>query len=440
MHRIHALAALMILMGAISAFGQDDAPAIEEPAKKAAATTVENPDVTIESLRLLVKPMGADQLKVEAEAWYQLLQAKATEVSQAQLWTQAAKTDVENQADTPPAPVTESDPTEVAELRLQQGAIVERFEVVLASLEEKGGDVEAYRKYSAAVTRLSLDLVDADSFPKMIRRWIVSEEGGLRWAKNIGLFALALVGFWVLSWVVAGFTSRLVNRASGLSSLLKKFLVTTVRRVVLLLGFIASLSLLGVNVGPLMAAIGALGLVVGLALQGTLSNFASGLLILIYRPFDAGDAVTAGGVTGKVDSMSLVSTTLRTFDNQTIIIPNNEIWDNVITNITANATRRVDMTIGIGYSDDMAVAEQIILDVLNDHPLVLADPEPFVSVNELADSSVNYVVRPWAKTSDYFTVLCEVTRQVKERFDAAGVSIPFPQHDVHIHQVGGDSA
>jgi small conductance mechanosensitive channel len=218
------------------------------------------------------------------------------------------------------------------------------------------------------------------------------------------------------------------------SDLLRRFLVTTLRRVMLFVGLVIGISYLGVNIGPLMAAIGAAGLVIGLALQGTLSNFASGIMILMYEPYDVGDVVSAGGVTGKIESMTLVSTVFLTPDNQRVVVPNNKIWDEVITNITANETRRVDLVFGIGYGDDIAKAQAALEDVVMSHEKVLKDPAPVIKVNELADSSVNFVVRPWAKTGDYWDVYWDLTRAVKERFDAEGISIPFPQSEVHMHQ------
>ena len=192
-----------------------------------------------------------------------------------------------------------------------------------------------------------------------------------------------------------------------------------------------------IDVTPILAAIGAAGFIVGFALQGTLSNFASGLMILINRPFDVGDVVTAGGVTGTIREMNLVSTTFRTFDNQTIHVPNNEIWGNVITNITANHLRRVDMEFGIGYDDDFEEAERIIREIVEEHELVLDEPEPMVTVHELGDSAVKIVCRPWAKTSDWWTVKTDVTRRVKQRFDEAGISIPYPQTDIHVYEQAG---
>ncbi|NYT46399.1 MAG: mechanosensitive ion channel family protein [Candidatus Methanofishera endochildressiae] len=196
-----------------------------------------------------------------------------------------------------------------------------------------------------------------------------------------------------------------------------------------------ALTMLEINVAPLVAALGAAGFIIGFALQGTLSNFASGLMILIYRPYDIGNVVNVASMTGTVTSMTLVSTTLKLPDNQTVVIPNNSIWGSTITNITGSETRRVDMVFGIGYDDDIAKAETVLLDILQQHPLVHKEPEPVIKVHELADSSVNFIVRPWANTSDYFAVYWDVTRAVKDRFDAENISIPYPQQDVHMHTV-----
>jgi len=199
-------------------------------------------------------------------------------------------------------------------------------------------------------------------------------------------------------------------------------------------GLLVALSQLGVQVGPVLAGLGIAGFIVGFALQDTLSNFAAGMMILIYRPFDVGDAVEAGGVMGKVKAMNLVSTTITTWDNQKLVVPNSKIWGDVIRNITAEPNRRVDMSFGISYSDDIDHAERILSDIVRSHELVLAEPEPDIRLHTLGESSVDFIVRPWAMTSDYWTVYWDITRAVKQRFDAEGISIPFPQRDVHLIQ------
>jgi small conductance mechanosensitive channel len=187
------------------------------------------------------------------------------------------------------------------------------------------------------------------------------------------------------------------------------------------------------EIGPLLAGVGVAGFIVGFALQETLSNFAAGLMILIYQPFDVGDSVEAGGVSGKVGQMSLVSTTILTFDNQKLIVPNNKIWGDVIRNRMSETTRRVDMVFGIGYADDVDRAERVLRDIVKSHELTLVDPEPTIQLNNLGDSSVDFIVRSWTKTDDYWKVYWDVTREVKRCFDAEGISIPFPQRDVHVY-------
>ena len=202
----------------------------------------------------------------------------------------------------------------------------------------------------------------------------------------------------------------------------------------MLLGLVVALNQVGIELAPLLAGLGIAGLVIGFALQDTLSNFASGLMILIYRPFDVGSVIEAGGMTGQVDQMSLVSTIIVTGDNQEVILPNKQVWSGMIRNITQRDIRRVDMTFGIGYAEDIPHAEKVLADIVASHDKVLKDPEALIRVNELADSSVNFIVRPWAKTSDYWPVYWDLTREVKQRFDAEGISIPFPQHDVHLYR------
>ena len=196
-------------------------------------------------------------------------------------------------------------------------------------------------------------------------------------------------------------------------------------------GILIALSQVGISLGPLLAGLGIAGFIIGFALQDTLANFASGMLILIYRPFDVGDFVTAGGVTGKVSHMSLVNTTFKTIDNQLLVVPNNMIWSAVVTNVTAQRTRRVDLVFGVAYTDDVEKVEKILSDIVAAHELVLDVPEPMIKLHELGESSVNFVVRPWVKTDNYWEVYWDLLRTVKLRFDAEGITIPFPQREIH---------
>ena len=249
------------------------------------------------------------------------------------------------------------------------------------------------------------------------------------------VFLLTVSAFWVLAALVRKLVNLAVARLE-LSQLLERMLISTASKAVMLLGILVAFTEVGVQLAPLLAGLGIAGFIVGFALQDSLSNFASGLMILSYRPFDVGDVIEAGGAFGKVSDMSLVSTKILTFDNQTMVVPNNKIWQDVIKNVTAQDIRRVDMVFGISYSDDIPHAEKILAEIVQASEKILDDPEPVIRLHNLGESSVDFIVRPWAKTSDYWDVFWDVTRQVKLRFDQEGISIPFPQRDVHFYQEG----
>jgi small conductance mechanosensitive channel len=264
---------------------------------------------------------------------------------------------------------------------------------------------------------------------------------GVSWFKKDGLAALGklvlFLGLLLLTRFAAGLISRLVDRALsasrlGASSMLQRFAVNSSRRVMLFLGFLLALSTVGISIAPFLAAFGVIGFVVGFALQETMSNFAAGVMILLYQPFDIGDVVTAGGVTGKINGLSLVNTTFLTSDNQTILVPNGKIWGSTITNTTANDTRRVNLTASISYEASIEQAEKVLRKLCTDHPLVLAEPKPVVQLGNLGESSVDLQVRPWAKTKDYWTVHNDLLRGIKDTLDREGISIPYPQRTLHI--------
>jgi small conductance mechanosensitive channel len=265
-----------------------------------------------------------------------------------------------------------------------------------------------------------------DSLPGIIVRSIV--------------FLLILIFSWIISRVVRKIVK--ISAASSrlnLSTLLQSMAVSMVSKGILIIGFLIALSHIGVEIGPMLAGIGILGFIVGFALQDSLSNFAAGVMILVYKPFDVGDFVEVSGAMGKVHGMSFVSTTILTVDNQTLVVPNSKIWGDIIRNLTAEDIRRVDLVFGISYSDDIPKAETILDSILKDHDDILEDPASVVKLYNLGDSSVDFVVRPWCKTEKYWDVYWDVTREVKMRFDREGISIPFPQRDVHIYSQQADS-
>jgi small conductance mechanosensitive channel len=218
-----------------------------------------------------------------------------------------------------------------------------------------------------------------------------------------------------------------------MSVLLKSILVSTSSGAVIVLGILVALSQVGISLAPMLAGLGVAGFIVGFALQDSLGNFAAGAMILIYRPFDVDDLVEVPGASGLVKKMNLVSTTITTLDNQTLVVPNSKIWGDVIKNVTAQQIRRVDLVFGIGYGDDIEHAERILTEIVSAHDKVLPKPEFRIKLHELGDSSVNFIVRPWTRTDDYWDVYWDILREVKLRFDREGISIPFPQRDVHVH-------
>jgi small conductance mechanosensitive channel len=397
-----------------------------------APATTADAAVSPDRLKFLVKPLTKDELAVEAEAWRELLKQKVAELSRLQFDARQAVHAAAAGGEQQPQPVADAEA--LSRLQEERTLLGDRLRVVLDEWQKKGGDPAEYRAYASAVGGLEVDVSDAATTLKLLKAWLFSEQGGLRWAWNMVKFVTILLAFWVLSRVLAGLIGRAASRIRGTSSLFKTFLVNFVRQATLVIGTIVALAALEVNISPLLALIGGAAFVVGLALQGTLSNFAQGLIILAYQPFDVGDVIEAGGVSGKVESMNMLSTTIRTGDNKVVIVPNGKIGGDTITNTTASATRRVDLSFGIGYADDVDKAQAVLERVVREHPLVLPEPKPVIKLHELADSSVNFVVRPWTKTGDYWTVYWDLVKGVKLAFDREGISIPFPQRDVHIHQ------
>ena len=326
----------------------------------------------------------------------------------------------------------------VNDLVAERTALIDRFNVVLAELTKKGGDSAEYDTYVKAVSGIKVDVTDASATWTTITGWLMSPEGGFRWAVNVIQFTLIIIVFYLLSLVTTKATQKALSKSRNLSALLRDFLVITARRMVLFIGFFVGLAALEINIGPVLAIIGAAGFVIAFALQNSLSNFASGILMLIYRPFDVGEVINVAGVLGKVESMNLLSTQLRTPDNQLIIVPNNSVWGDVITNVTGITERRVDLVFGIGYGDDIDKAQKILEEIVQANENVLKEPAPVIRLHELADSSVNFICRPWVRPEHYWEVYWDITQQVKRRFDAEGVSIPFPQRDVHLYSEKAD--
>lgn len=324
-----------------------------------------------------------------------------------------------------------------AQTRVQMTA--KAMQGLIASMKSLGLETRLYRQQILTATgEITTDVLDVGIVGNLVSQWgkasvaLLTSEGP-RLILRLLLVMFILFAFFQFAKLVQKGIDRVLGSARvRISHLLHRMIVSTVRNLIVIFGVLIAISQLGISLGPLLTGLGIAGFIIGFALQDSLANFASGMMILMYRPFDVGDVVEAGGVKGKVSHMSLVNTTFMTFDNQRLVVPNNLIWASVITNLTAQRTRRVDLTVGISYQDDIEKAEAVLLDIISEHEAVLDNPEPTVRVHELGESSVNFIVRPWVKTSDYWDTYWDLTKAIKLRFDKEGISIPFPQRDVHV--------
>ena len=247
----------------------------------------------------------------------------------------------------------------------------------------------------------------------------------------VAALAIFVIGRWVIS-LVHRLSIKAMGRAK-VEPLLIKFLGNILRTLLLIVVVLAAISQLGIQTTSLIAVLGAAGLAVGLALQGSLANFAAGVLVIIFRPYKIGDYVEAGGVAGVIDDVQIFTTELKTGDNRKIIVPNGQMMSGAITNYSSHDTRRVDLVASVGYDADIDVVRRVLEEVVAKDARVLESPAPNIRMSAMLDSSVNWIVRPWVKASDYWDVYWEMTEEIKRRFDAEGISIPFPQRDVHVY-------
>ena len=269
------------------------------------------------------------------------------------------------------------------------------------------------------------DIPEAAEISEFISTYVIP------WSINI-FFAIAIfiVGRMVVK-LIANLVKKALTKAK-MDVILVNFVSSIISTLLLLFVIIAALNQLGVNTTSLIALLGAAGLAIGLALQGSLQNFASGVMLIVFRPFKDGDFVEAAGTSGVVEKISIFTTVMRTPDNREIIVPNGSIYSGTITNYSARSTRRIDMVFGIGYGDDIKKTKEVLNALIESDDRILKDPAPQVAVGELGDSSVNFIVRPWVNSADYWPVKLDFTEKVKLAFDENGISIPFPQMDVHM--------
>ena len=242
---------------------------------------------------------------------------------------------------------------------------------------------------------------------------------------------IIVIGRWVVKLLLKIIKAALEK--TTVEETVRIFAVNLLNTLLMVIIFIAAINQLGIETTSIIAMLGAAGLAIGLSLQGSLANFAAGILIVIFKPYKVGDYIEAGSAAGTVLDIQIFSTVLKTPDNKIVIVPNGAIMKDSVVNYTDQATRRVDIVASCGYEDDIDKVKEILKDILNQEDRILAEPEPRIAVSELADNSVNFIVRPWVNSSDVLSVKYSILEQIKKRFDAEGISIPYPQRDVHIY-------
>ena len=385
-----------------------------------------DPNVSAENLSLLLLPLTAGELEELAGIWQGHLRDVLEKNVQLNLRLRTADEASSEQIRQQIVDATEA-----------QGVTVSNYREVLTAWRSKGAAPESVEPHDQYIVALAAGLVkttDPRALFTLAKDWVFSRDGGLGLLIQVGFFLLAIGVLVFVSRFVRKLARNALDRTKSLSRLLRAFILRVVFWVTFAVGFMVLLAFFGINVTPLFAVFGGLSFILGFALQETLGNLASGLMIMVLKPFDTGDYIQVGGSSGVVDEMSVVSTKIRTFDNQIIVVPNSKIWGDVITNVSASEERRVDLVFGIAYSDNAAQAIKVLTGLVEAHSLCLAEPPAEIFVGELGDSSVNLFCRPWCKSDDYWTVYWDLTGQAKEAFDAEGISIPFPQRDVHLIQ------
>ncbi|WP_323816200.1 mechanosensitive ion channel family protein [Cellvibrio sp. NN19] len=275
-------------------------------------------------------------------------------------------------------------------------------------------------------------MFEEENLIKLFNQYVVP------WSMKIFLALLIFIIGQIVVKIICNIVGKILGR-TRLEAILVDFIQSLLRAILTIVVIIAALDQLGVNTNSVIAIIGAAGLAIGLALQGSLQNFAAGFMLLVFRPFKAGDFVEVAGIAGSIDKIGIFSTIMHTGDNKQVTVPNGTIYSSNIINYSATGTRRIDMIFGIGYGDDMRKAREVISEIIGQDSRILKEPEPLIAVGELGASSVNFYVRPWVLSGDYWAVKFDLTEKIKQAFDDNGISIPFPQMDIHWEQPTGKS-
>ena len=405
-----------------------EAPA--EPAPNELVALASQPNISVAELSHLLVPLTVEELEEVSETWLMLVRGKTAEIAR----SQAERVSSEN-------PTDEAKVAKIVGLVEQRARLLERYTLVVDSLERKGGNpdlVQKLRSYRQGILYEETALAPARALFGSFFEWLGRPDGGIAVVWRIFVAFLAVAAIFLAARIARGFVKLWIGRFTKISKLLQAFIVGAFFWLFILAGIIIVLASVDVDITPLFALIGGASFILAFAFQDTLGNLASGLMIMINQPFDEGDYIEVGGVGGTVQNVNMVGTTVATPDNRIIVVPNKNVWGNVIVNATASATRRVDLVFGASYEDSIQEVLELLKEQVAAHPKVLSDPPADIRPVELGASAVNFVCRPWVNSEDYWDVKCELTQTVKEAFDARGLTMPFPQQDVHVKSLPKD--
>ena len=401
--------------------------------------------------RLVPEEAEAAEGVVDAEETEETLEEIATELEEAEEQTdtaavaegdgEAVEEDLDDVAEQL-AEVTDAESelrnqlvVNVTELQGERTAIIDRFTVVLDALEEKGGDATSYRKYTDAVSGIEIDLTDTEGLGVRLVSWLRSEEGGIRWGINLAKFVGILLASVIVSRFLAKVTDRVLTRVGGTSALFREFAVMVVHRGVLVVGALLAVASLGVSLGPVLALVGGASFVLAFALQSNLGNFASGLMLLVNKPFDVGDEVKVAGYWAYVDSISLASTKLKAFNGSVVTLPNNTVWGGDIINYTHQDIRKQMIYIYVKFTQDLDAIYRMWIELASSHPQVLDDPAPgWFPWNGHYDYHICVGLSAWTKTDIYWAVYIELLKELQVRLDKMGIELAAPVQEIKFDQ------
>ena len=402
----------------VSTANGEDEPTAAEAVPGLAITTID-PAVPLNDLTLMLRPMTTNELSTEANGWFDLLKQKVQEISDVELASRKQKL---------------GSPERILALESERDNIIKRLEEVMSEQERKGADVAAMTLYVDAVSGVDLGVDDTSRLVMKAWSWLKSPEGGINWLINLLKFVGILV---VTTWIVSLLASKLDNvllKSGKVSVLIRQFSVTMVRRGGLVIGVLLGLTAIQVSLGPIFAVVGAASFVLAFALQSNLANLASGMMLMIGRPFDVGDEVKIGSHWAYVDAISLSNTVLKGFDGSTITLPNNKVWGGDIINFTHSDTRKIVIPIRIRFTEDIGRIGVFWKELVDAVPLVHKEPEPviFAYAGSPIDYSVPVSLIAWANTDEFWEAYTEVLKLLQKRAESEGIELAAPQQEIHL--------